>query len=113
MKFYTLKVQQNNEIFFVFGFVLFTQKTPNSSFMFLKYATTQWKIISITSMEVDFWEVKSSGGENSHATEVKCSDSSKKLIFILKKKRNERQSRRKFKIFRFPFLISRQKRLFD
>jgi hypothetical protein len=30
---------------------------------------TQWENISITSMEVDFWGVKSSGCENSHATE--------------------------------------------
>jgi hypothetical protein len=36
--------------------------------------TAQWKIIRITSMEVDFWGVKSSGCENSHATEVKCSN---------------------------------------
>jgi hypothetical protein len=35
---------------------------------------TQWKIIRITSMEVYFWGVKSSGRENSHATEVKCSN---------------------------------------
>jgi hypothetical protein len=34
----------------------------------------QWENFSITSMEVDFWEVKSSGCENSHATEVKCSN---------------------------------------
>jgi hypothetical protein len=39
--------------------------------------------------------------------------SSEKLNFIPKKKRIERQSRRKFKIFRLPFLISQQKRLFD
>jgi hypothetical protein len=38
---------------------------------------------------------------------------SEKLNFIPKKKRNERQSRRKSKIFRLPFLISQQKRLFD
>jgi hypothetical protein len=38
--------------------------------------------------------------------------SSEKLIFIPKKKRNERQSRRKSKIFRLPFLFSQQKRLF-
>jgi hypothetical protein len=35
---------------------------------------TQWKIICITSMEVDIWGVKSSGCENSHATEVKFSN---------------------------------------
>jgi hypothetical protein len=35
--------------------------------------SAQWENISITSMEVDFWGVKSSGCENSHATEVKCS----------------------------------------
>jgi hypothetical protein len=35
---------------------------------------TQWEKISITSMEVDFWGVKRSGCENSHATEVKCSN---------------------------------------
>jgi hypothetical protein len=34
----------------------------------------QWKNISITSMDVGFWGVKSSGCENSHATEVKCSN---------------------------------------
>jgi hypothetical protein len=33
--------------------------------------STQWIIISITSMEVNFWGVKSRGCENSHATEVK------------------------------------------
>jgi hypothetical protein len=33
---------------------------------------THWKIISFTSMEVDFWGVKRS--DNSHATEVKCSN---------------------------------------
>jgi hypothetical protein len=35
---------------------------------------TQWENFSITSMEVDFWGVKSSGCENSHVTEVKCSN---------------------------------------
>jgi hypothetical protein len=35
---------------------------------------TQWKNISITSMEVDFWEVKSNGCGNSYATEVICSN---------------------------------------
>jgi hypothetical protein len=35
---------------------------------------TQWENISITSMEEDFWGVKSSGCENSHATEVKYSN---------------------------------------
>jgi hypothetical protein len=75
---------------------------------------TQWENISITSMEVDSWGVKSSGCENSHAAEVKCSNiPQKKLNFILKKKRNERQSRRKSKVFGLPFLISQQKRLFD
>jgi hypothetical protein len=39
--------------------------------------------------------------------------SSEKLIFIPKKKRNERQSRRKSKNFRLPFLIFQQKRFFD
>jgi uncharacterized protein YlbG (UPF0298 family) len=39
--------------------------------------------------------------------------SSEKLNFIPKKKRNERQSRRKSKIFRLPFLIYQQKRLFE
>jgi hypothetical protein len=77
--------------------------------------STQWNIISITSMEVNFWGVKSRGCENSHATtEVKCSNiPQKKLNFIPKKKRNERQSRRKSKIFRLLFIISQQKRLFD
>jgi hypothetical protein len=32
---------------------------------------TQWEHIIITSMEVDFWELKSSGCEKLHATEVK------------------------------------------
>jgi hypothetical protein len=36
--------------------------------------SSQWKIISIPSMEVDFWGVKSIGCENSHATEVKFSN---------------------------------------
>jgi hypothetical protein len=35
-------------------------------------STAQWENISITSMEVDFWGVKNSGCENSHATEVIC-----------------------------------------
>jgi hypothetical protein len=39
--------------------------------------------------------------------------SPEKLNFIPKYKRNERQSRRTSKIFRLPFLISQQKRLFD
>jgi hypothetical protein len=39
--------------------------------------------------------------------------SSEKLIFLPKKKRNERQSRRKSKVFRLPFLVSQQKQLFD
>jgi hypothetical protein len=39
--------------------------------------------------------------------------SSEKLNFIPKKKQNERQSRRKSKVFRLSFLISQQKRLFD
>jgi hypothetical protein len=39
--------------------------------------------------------------------------SSEKLNFIPKKKRNERQSRRISKMFRLPFLISQQERLFD
>jgi hypothetical protein len=34
----------------------------------------QWENISITSKEVDFWGVKSSGCKNSHAIEVKCSN---------------------------------------
>jgi hypothetical protein len=34
----------------------------------------QLENFSITSIEVDFWGVKSSGCENSHATEVKCSN---------------------------------------
>jgi hypothetical protein len=65
-------------------------------------------------MEVDFWGVKISGCENSHATEMKCSNiPQKKPNFIPQKKRNERQNRRISKIFRPPFLISQQKRLFD
>jgi hypothetical protein len=36
--------------------------------------SSQWENISITSMEVDFWRVKNSSCENSHATEVKCSN---------------------------------------
>jgi hypothetical protein len=36
--------------------------------------SSQWENFSITSMEVDFWRVKSSGCENSHATKVKCSN---------------------------------------
>jgi hypothetical protein len=42
---------------------------------------SQWKNISITSMEVDFWGVKSSGCENLHATEVKCSNIPQKAKF--------------------------------
>jgi hypothetical protein len=68
--------------------------------------TIQWKIISINSVEVDFSGVK--------AVVVRMlKNSSEKLNFIPKKKRNERQRRRKSKIFRLPFLISQQKRLFD
>jgi hypothetical protein len=76
---------------------------------------TQWENISITLMEVDIWGVESSGCDNSHATEMKyvLKHSSEKLNFIPKKKRNERKSRRKSKVFRLPFLISQQKRLFD
>jgi hypothetical protein len=62
-------------------------------------------------MEVDFWGVKSSGCENSHVTEVKYSNIPQKSI--PKKKRNKRQSRKKSKVFRPPFPISQQKRLFD
>jgi hypothetical protein len=36
--------------------------------------SAKWENISITSTEVDFWGVKNSGCENSHATEVKCSN---------------------------------------
>jgi hypothetical protein len=53
-------------------------------------------------MEVDFWVVKSSGCEKSLATEVKCSNIPQKSKF-----------RRKSKVFRLPFQISQQKRLFD
>jgi hypothetical protein len=38
------------------------------------------KIISIPSMEVDFWGVKSIGCENLHATEVKCSNIPQKSV---------------------------------
>jgi hypothetical protein len=38
---------------------------------------TQWRNISITSMQVDFWGVKM-GCEISHATEVKCSNTPQK-----------------------------------
>jgi hypothetical protein len=48
----------------------------------------QWKIIRITSMEVDFWVVKSRGCENSHATEVKCSNILQKS-WISYRKRSE------------------------
>jgi hypothetical protein len=58
-------------------------------------------------------ESESSNCENSPATEEMLKHSSEKLNFILKKKRYERQSRRKSKVFRLPFLISQQKRLFD
>jgi hypothetical protein len=72
---------------------------------------TQWKIISITSMEM--------GSEKQWLWEFTCyrsqilKHSSEKLNFIPKKMRNERQSRRKSKIFRLPFLIFQQKLLFD
>jgi hypothetical protein len=52
------------------------------------------------------------GGEKQWLCEM-LKHSSEKLNFIPKKKRNERQSRRKSKVFRLPFLISQQKRLFD
>jgi hypothetical protein len=59
------------------------------------------------------------GSEKQWLWEFKCyrskmlKHSSEKLNFIPKKKLNERQSRRKSKIFRLPFFISQQKRLFD
>jgi hypothetical protein len=66
--------------------------------------------ISITSMEVDFWGVKSSGCENSHATDAQMlKHSLEKLNFIPKNKRKERQSLRKSKVFRLQFLIFQQK----
>jgi hypothetical protein len=46
-----------------------------------KCSRAKWKISSITYMDVNFWEVKFSCGENSHATEVKFSNiSQEKLI---------------------------------
>jgi hypothetical protein len=45
-------------------------------------------------MEVDFWGVKSSGCEISHAISEMLKHSSEKLNFIPKKKRKERQSHR-------------------
>jgi hypothetical protein len=38
-----------------------------------------------TSMEVDFWGVESSGCENSHSTEVKCSNIPPKAKFHTEK----------------------------
>jgi hypothetical protein len=46
----------------------------NNFFEMMTFHPAQWENISITSIEVDFWRVKSSGCENSHATEVKCSN---------------------------------------
>jgi hypothetical protein len=37
-------------------------------------------------MEVDFWGVKSSGCENSHATEVKCSNILQKSLISYRKR---------------------------
>jgi hypothetical protein len=64
---------------------------------------------------VDFWRVKSSGCEYSHATRSEMlKHSSEKLNSLPKKKAKERQSRRKSKVFRLPLLIShQQKRIFD
>jgi hypothetical protein len=42
------------------------------------FFTAQWENIGITSLEVDFWGVKSSDCENSHAPEVECSNNHKK-----------------------------------
>jgi hypothetical protein len=61
-------------------------------------------------MEVDFWGVKSSGCENSHATEM-LKHSLEKLKSIPKKKRSECQSRRKSK--KNPASIPHFPRLFD
>jgi hypothetical protein len=62
----------------------------NSAFEFatLYLDPSQWENISITAMEVDFCGVKSSGFENSHATEVKCSTSPQKS-YISYRKRSE------------------------
>jgi hypothetical protein len=49
-------------------------KNPNTDIKYSNKKCTQWENISITSMEVEFWGVKSSGCENSHDTEVKCSN---------------------------------------
>jgi hypothetical protein len=35
--------------------------------------STQWKLVGMISMDVDFWEVKCSGNTKSHATDGKCS----------------------------------------
>jgi hypothetical protein len=75
---------------------------------------TQWEDISITSLEVNFL-----GSEKQWLWEFACyrsemlKHSSEKLNFIPKKKLNERQTLNKSKVFRLPFLISQQKRLFD
>jgi hypothetical protein len=73
----------------------------------------QWENISITSMEVDFWGVKSSGCDFTCYRSEMLKHFSENLNFIPKKKRNELQSRKKSKVFRLPFLIFQQKRLFD
>jgi hypothetical protein len=84
--------------------------TRNFLFIVLSYSRiykffSQWKIISITFMDVDFWLVKCSGCENSHATEVKCSSiSQKKLNFVRKSCKRSCQSRRKAK-FSSPAFI--------
>jgi hypothetical protein len=59
------------------------------------------------------------GSEKQRLLEFTCyrsemlKHSSEKPNFIPKKKWNERQRRRQFKVFRLPFLISQRKRLFD
>jgi hypothetical protein len=47
---------------------------------------TQWENFSIISMEVDFWGLKISGCENSHATEVKCSNIPQKSLISYQKR---------------------------
>jgi hypothetical protein len=74
--------------FFKKNIPIFFWVRTNERCWFVLSSTTQWENISISSMEVYFWGVKSSGCENSHVTEVKCSNIPQKSL-ISSRKRSE------------------------
>jgi hypothetical protein len=55
----------------------------NQNFPHIPYVAS--KIISITTMDVEFWGVKCSGSENSYATVVKCSNIRQKKLNLFAK----------------------------